>query len=188
MSRGWCASPGPRQRRHRSGGAPVVAPARVRRHRAPSDGEDRWRPEARARAAPGAPVCSPRRGTYAHGRRRPMTASAARVGHRSPVAMHPYPMCAHRARQCTQINRRDQLSTSKICKWPGGVCNKRGWVVCGGVGVFFHSHVSVLASWRLFVMLCYVTVDQRRSPVECRPLSPSAVFEMTSHRTHQIFA
>ena len=59
----------------------------------------------RARAAPGAPVCSPRRGTCAHGRRRPLTASAARVGHRSPVAMHPYPMCAHRARLCTQANQ-----------------------------------------------------------------------------------
>ena len=44
--RGWRASPGPRQRRHRSGGAPVVTPARIRRHRAPSDGGDQWRPEA----------------------------------------------------------------------------------------------------------------------------------------------
>ena len=44
--RGWCASSGPRRRRHRSGEAPVVTPARVRRHRAPSDGGDRWRPEA----------------------------------------------------------------------------------------------------------------------------------------------
>ena len=59
----------------------------------------------RARAAPGAPVCSPRRGTYAHGRRRPLTASAARDGHRSPEAMHPYPMCAYHARQCTQANQ-----------------------------------------------------------------------------------
>ena len=59
----------------------------------------------RARAAPGAPVCSPRRGTCAHGRRRPLTASAARVGHRSPKALHPYPMCAYHARLCTQVNQ-----------------------------------------------------------------------------------
>ena len=67
----------------------------------------------RARAAPGAPVCSPRRGTYAHGRRRPLTASAARVGHRSPVAMHPYPMCAYHARLCTQAN---QLRRSRLAR------------------------------------------------------------------------
>ena len=42
----------------------------------------------------------------------------------------------------------------------GGQCDrghkkeKRGWVVCDSVGVFFHSHVSVLAIGAL--LLCYV--------------------------------
>ena len=92
--RGWCASPGPRRRRHRSGEAPVVTPARVRRHRAPSDGGDRWRPEAPSTRRAGCTRVLPptrhfctRASTLADG-------EAARVGHRSPKALHPYPVCA----------------------------------------------------------------------------------------------
>ena len=98
MSRGWCASPGPRQRRHRSGRAPVVTPARVRRHRAPSDGGDRWRPEApSARRAGCTRVLPPTRhlctraSTPADGERRtrrpPVTCGYAPIPHvRTPCA------------------------------------------------------------------------------------------------------
>ena len=84
--RGWCASSG-------RGDAAIAAetpwwlPRRAFGATAPplTEGTGGAR-RPRARAAPGAPVCSPRRGICAHGRRRPLTASAARDGHRSPEA------------------------------------------------------------------------------------------------------
>ena len=111
--RGWCTSSGPRRRRLRSGEALVVTPARVRRHRAPSDGGDRWRPEAPSTRRAGCTRVLPptrhfctRASTLADG-------EAARVGHRSPKALHPYPMCAYHARLCTQVN---QLRRSRLAR------------------------------------------------------------------------